>query len=120
VNQILIETKGLKKHFAIEKGKNAAVVHAVDGIDLSIQNGETFGLVGESGCGKTTVGKTILRLIEPTDGKIFFEGVDLLGLSKRELRDFRIKMQMVHQDPYASLNPAMTVKKIIGRPIEIH
>jgi oligopeptide/dipeptide ABC transporter ATP-binding protein len=120
LNQILIETKGLKKHFAIEKGKNAAVVHAVDGIDLSIQNGETFGLVGESGCGKTTVGKTILRLIEPTDGKIFFEGVDLLGLSKRELRDFRIKMQMVHQDPYASLNPAMTVKKIIGRPIEIH
>lgn len=120
MNQILIETKGLKKHFAIEKGKNAAVVHAVDGIDLSIQNGETFGLVGESGCGKTTVGKTILRLIEPTDGKIFFEGVDLLGLSKRELRDFRIKMQMVHQDPYASLNPAMTVKKIIGRPIEIH
>ena len=120
MNQILIETKGLKKHFAIEKGKNAAVVHAVDGIDLSIQNGETFGLVGESGCGKTTVGKTILRLIEPTEGQIFFEGVILLSLDKRELRHFRINMQMVHQDPFASLNPAMTIKRIIGRPLEIH
>ena len=118
--QNLIEIKNLKKHFTIEKGRNAKVVHAVDGIDLSIQNGETFGLVGESGCGKTTVGKTILRLIEPTDGEIFFEGVNLLSLGKKELRNFRIKMQMVHQDPYASLNPAMTVKKIIGRPIEIH
>ena len=120
MNRTLVEIKNLKKHFTIEKGRDGKVVHAVDGIDLSIQNGETFGLVGESGCGKTTVGKTILRLIEPTDGKVFFEGVDLLGLSKRELRDFRIKMQMVHQDPYASLNPAMTIKKIIGRPIEIH
>ena len=120
MNRTLVEIKNLKKHFTIEKGRDGKVVHAVDGIDLSIQNGETFGLVGESGCGKTTVGKTILRLIEPTDGKVFFEGVDLSGLSKRELRDFRIKMQMVHQDPYASLNPAMTVKKIIGRPIEIH
>jgi len=120
LNRTLVEIKNLKKHFTIEKGRDGKVVHAVDGIDLSIQNGETFGLVGESGCGKTTVGKTILRLIEPTDGKVFFEGVDLSGLSKRELRDFRIKMQMVHQDPYASLNPAMTIKKIIGRPIEIH
>jgi oligopeptide/dipeptide ABC transporter ATP-binding protein len=120
LNQILVETKGLKKHFAIEKGKNAAVVHAVDGIDLSIQNGETFGLVGESGCGKTTVGKTILRLIEPTEGQIFFKGVILLSLDKRELRHFRINMQMVHQDPFASLNPAMTIKRIIGRPLEIH
>lgn len=119
MNKILIETKGLKKHFTIEKGMNAAVVHAVDGVDLSIQNGETLGLVGESGCGKTTVGKTILRLIEPTGGQIFFEGVSLLSLNKKELRNFRINMQMVHQDPFASLNPAMTIKRIIGRPLEI-
>jgi len=119
LNNILIETKGLKKHFTVEKGMNAAVVHAVDGVDLLIQNGETLGLVGESGCGKTTVGKTVLRLIEPTEGQIFFEGVSLLSLNKKELRNFRINMQMVHQDPFASLNPAMTIKRIIGRPLEI-
>jgi ABC-type oligopeptide transport system ATPase subunit len=117
MNQTLLEIRHLKKYFPIEKGK---IVHAVDGIDLSIQCGETYGLVGESGCGKTTVGKTILRLIEPTDGQIFFEGEDLLSVDKKELRHFRKKMQMIHQDPFASLNPAMTIKRIIGRPMEIH
>jgi len=114
----LVNVRGLVKHFAVEGSDD--VVRAVDGVSFEILRGETLGLVGESGCGKSTVGRCLLRLIEPTAGEIAFEGRDVLGLGKAELRAMRRQMQIVFQDPYASLNPRMKVGDIVGEPLIIH
>lgn len=111
-----LEVKNLKKYFFSEN----KLVHAVDGVSFVVKKGETIGLVGESGCGKTTLGKTILRLFEPTDGEIYLEGQNLLKLNKKEMRNVRKGMQLVFQDPIGSLNPRMTIETIIGRPLEIY
>jgi len=119
----LLEVKHLKKHFPIKGGvfsKTIGYVYAVDDINFTLEKGETLGLVGESGCGKSTTGRTILRLIEPTDGAIYFEGQDITALDKSAMRALRREMQIIFQDPYASLNPRMTVGSIIGEPLEIH
>ncbi|MGE5306455.1 MAG: ABC transporter ATP-binding protein [Alphaproteobacteria bacterium] len=119
----LLEIHDLKKHFPVGEGlfsRHKEVVKAVDGVSLTVEEGETLGIVGESGCGKSTLGRTILRLIEPTSGEIYFESKNLLGLSQRELRDTRRQMQIIFQDPYASLNPRMRVGDIVGEGLEIH
>jgi oligopeptide transport system ATP-binding protein len=119
----LLEVKHLKKHFPIKGGvfsKTIGYVYAVDDVNFTLSKGETLGLVGESGCGKSTTGRTILRLIEPTDGTIAFEGQDITTLDKGAMRALRREMQIIFQDPYASLNPRMTVGSIIGEPLEIH
>jgi oligopeptide/dipeptide ABC transporter ATP-binding protein len=119
----LLDIRDLKKHFPVGDGflsRNKGSVKAVDGVTLSVNEGETLGLVGESGCGKSTLGRAILRLIEPTGGEVVFEGKDLLGMSGRELRDMRREMQIIFQDPYASLNPRMRVGDIVGEGLEIH
>lgn len=119
----LLEIQNLKKHFPIKGGvfsKTIGHVYAVDGISFSLQSGETLGLVGESGCGKSTTGRTILRLIEPTEGSVKFEGQEITELDKSNMRSLRREMQIIFQDPYASLNPRMTVGSIIGEPLEIH
>lgn len=120
---ILLDVKGLVKHFPIKGGifgKTVGAVKAVDGVDFFIREGETLGLVGESGCGKSTTGRVILRLIEATAGQVFFQGVDILQVNKEEMRSLRRKMQIIFQDPYASLNPRMTIGSIIGEAMEIH
>ena len=119
----LLEVKHLKKYFPIKGGvfsKTIGHVYAVDDVNFTLAKGETLGLVGESGCGKSTTGRTILRLIEPTDGELYFEGQNITELDKSAMRALRREMQIIFQDPYASLNPRMTVGSIIGEPLEIH
>ncbi len=119
----LVEVRDLKKHFPIHKGffsKMAGQVYAVDGVSFHIKPGETLGLVGESGCGKSTVGRTLLKLLEPTDGSIFVRGQDITALDSEAMMPFRQRMQMIYQDPYASLNPRMTAAEIVGEPFAIH
>src|SRR3979411_2686279 len=117
-HQELVQVRGLVKHFPVEGSDD--VVRAVDGLSFQIFRGETLGLVGESGCGKSTAGCCLLRLIEPTAGEIDFEGRDVVTMGKRELRELRREMQIVFQDPYASLNPRMRVGDIVGEPLVIH
>jgi oligopeptide transport system ATP-binding protein len=119
----LLEIRNLKKHFPVDAGlfsRGKGAVKAVDGVNLTINEGETLGLVGESGCGKSTLGRTILRLIEPTSGEVLFQGKNLLTMAPRELRNMRRQMQIIFQDPYASLNPRMRVGDIVGEGLEIH
>ncbi|MCX6109717.1 MAG: dipeptide ABC transporter ATP-binding protein [Proteobacteria bacterium] len=119
----LLEVRQLKKHFPIKGGllgRTVERVHAVDGVSLTLRRGETLGLVGESGCGKSTLGRTILRLYEPTSGQLSFAGVDLLGLSPKQLRHQRRDMQIIFQDPFSSLNPRMTVGHVLAEPFLIH
>jgi oligopeptide transport system ATP-binding protein len=120
----LLVIENLVKHFPIMRGvifnKQVGAVHAVDGISFSIKKGETLGLVGESGCGKSTTGRTILQLYRPTTGHVYFQGVDLVQLKGIELRRLRRSMQMIFQDPYASLNPRMTVGEIVGEGLYVH
>jgi oligopeptide/dipeptide ABC transporter ATP-binding protein len=118
MNETLVSVRGLVKHFPVEGSDD--VVRAVDGVSFEIFAGETLGLVGESGCGKSTVGRCMLRLIEPTAGHIYFQGRDVLALNKKELREIRREMQIIFQDPYASLNPRMKVGDIVGEPLVIH
>ncbi len=121
-NQILIQVRDLKKYFYREKlfSSDREPVRAVDGITFAIRKGETLGLVGESGCGKTTAGKALLRLIEPTSGQVLFKGGNLLDLNREDLRRLRPHMQFIFQDPYESLNPRMKVGEIVGEGMEVH
>jgi len=119
-NNVLLDVRGLKMHFPIEEGllfkRVVGHIRAVDGVDFEIRRGETMGLVGESGCGKSTTARTIAQLYRPTAGQMFLEGRDLCCLKRRELLEARMHLQMIFQDPYASLNPRMTVGSIIAEP----
>ena len=120
---VILEVKDLVKHFPMGGGffgQNQKVVHAVNGINFKVKKGETLGIVGESGCGKSTAGRTIIRLYEPTSGQIIFEGQDVTKAEGNDLLNLRRQMQMIFQDPYASLNPRMTVGDIVGEGLDIH
>src|SRR6266540_3904980 len=120
----LVQVRDLKMYFPVTKGiifqRQVGAVKAVDGVSFTIKQGETLGLVGESGCGKSTTGRAILQLHRPTAGEVWFQGTNLVKLKGEELRRMRRKVQMIFQDPYASLNPRMTVGDIIGEPIRVH
>ncbi len=121
--EVLVRIENLKKYFPIITGflrRTTGQVRAVDGVSFEIRQGETLGLVGESGCGKSTLGRTILQLHLPTEGEVYFEGMDLVGMGKSDLRAMRRRMQIIFQDPYSSLNPRMTVENIIAEPLAIH
>lgn len=123
MSDILLEVKGLKKYFPIKKGifsRTVGYVKAVDDVSFTIRRGETLGLVGESGCGKTTAGRSILRLIEPTAGSVKFEGEEVTTMSNTRLRDMRRKMQIIFQDPYSSLNPRITVGGMLTEILKVH
>ena len=115
-NEPILQVKNLKKYFKTSKG----MLHAVDDVTFSIDRGKTLGVVGESGCGKSTTGRAILRLIEPTGGQVLFEGKDVLSLNAKEMRSMRKDMQIIFQDPYSSLNPRMTISDIIAEPLKLH
>jgi oligopeptide/dipeptide ABC transporter ATP-binding protein len=119
----LLRVEGLVKHFPIRSGllrRQIGQIHAVDGVDLTLRSGETLGVVGESGCGKSTLARTIIRLVEPTAGRIVFDGEDITAYDRNDLRKVRRNMQFVFQDPFASLDPRMTVRKIVAEPLHIH
>lgn len=122
-SSLLLKVEKLKKHFPIKGGllsKTKGKVYAVDGLSFSVRKGETLGLVGESGCGKTTTGRVILRLIEPTEGHVLFDGRDVFSLDQTEMRTLRREMSIIFQDPYSSLDPRMRVARIVGEPLKIH
>jgi peptide/nickel transport system ATP-binding protein len=122
-NDVILEVKDLKMHFPVTRGllrRKVADVKAVDGVTFSLQRGETLGLVGESGCGKTTTGRCILRLYQPTDGQILFEGEDVAPLPEKEMRRIRSHMALIFQDPYSSLDPRQSAGNIVGEPLKIH
>jgi oligopeptide transport system ATP-binding protein len=122
--EVLVSVRGLKKHFPITSGivvqRQVGAVKAVDGVDFDVYKGETLGLVGESGCGKSTTGRTVLQLYRPTDGSVVFEGNELTSMNNNQLRDARRRMQIIFQDPFASLNPRMTVGNIVSEPLIVH
>ena len=126
-DDMLLEVEGLTKHFMLKSdvysklaGEKAQTLKAVDGIDFHIQKGEVLGLVGESGCGKSTTARLITRLIEPTSGKVSLKGEDLLSFNREKMQDVRKEIQLVFQDPYSSLNPRKTIMQMLSRPLEIH
>ena len=123
LNNTLVTINDLKQYFPVTRGvlrRKIADIKAVDGVSFKINRGETLGLVGESGSGKTTTGQAILQIERPTGGKIFFEGADITGIGRKEIRNLRRQMQMIFQDPYSSLDPRMKVADIIGEPIIVH
>ena len=122
-NEVVLSVQDLMMHFPIRRGifqRQVGAVRAVDGVSFEVKRGETLGLVGESGCGKSTTGRTILQLYKPTGGSVQFDGVDLIKLKGEQMRQMRRKIQMIFQDPYASLNPRMTVGQLIGEPLMVH
>ena len=116
MSDVILEVRNLKKYFPTKKGQ----LHAVDDISFTLERGKTLGVVGESGCGKSTTGRAILRLQDPTSGQVLFQGKDITKFSTREMRNLRKEMQMIFQDPFASLNPRKSVSEIIGDPLRLH